>query len=141
MTDTDSPGSPADRPVPADAPQQRAVRRLAVMFTSAIGAAVVILVATVLGAPLGPLALSPTPRVTDTAPSPTGPATTPPASAAFGLPDGPGRRLANTIVVTTTHAALTTHPPVTTTTRTTTQPTFPSHHHKWPTIVFTPPGR
>ncbi|HVV23961.1 MAG TPA: hypothetical protein VHF06_31295 [Pseudonocardiaceae bacterium] len=143
MTDTDTGGSSADRPMITDARQRRTTRRLAVMLTSASGAAVVVLIAVLLGAPVVPAALLPGPHDPDPGPA-TGRAAAPrQATSDDPYPAAPEpARLATTIVVATMtpDAPAHTTPPAPPTT--TTEPGRP-HHRRWPTFTFTfpRPGR
>jgi len=129
MTDAGLPDSPVF--VDASGRRRRTVRRIAVALTSAIVAAVGILVVILLGAPIVPTALLPAPQVNATTPATDNPAA-PPAVAAAPNPSAP-RHPRQTRTTTANPTTTATAVPVTTS-----QAVKPGHGR--PTSLPTPPG-
>lgn len=138
MSDVALSDSSAERPVFVDASgrRRRTVRRVAVALTSAIAAAVGILVVILLGAPIVPTALLPVPQVDTTTPATDNPAAPPVVNRAAN-PATP-RRIGQTHTTTAnpTNTGATTGS--TTVPVTTSQAVKPEHGR--PTSLPTPPG-
>jgi hypothetical protein len=149
MTDREPSGSSADRPVFAagSGRQRRTARRIAMTLTSAIATAGGILVTMLLGAPVVPTALLPSPPANPIAPTtgtppnnaPTTPATWPTTTAPHTRQTASTRTgtptLAGTITAPTTSTTPTTAPATTTQAAKLGQP-----GHGKPTSLPTPPG-